>query len=51
VRQFFTQNPVPAAVRTLQQALEQISNCADLRQRQRAYLADWLAAQAAPGGH
>ncbi|MCI0356613.1 MAG: ERAP1-like C-terminal domain-containing protein, partial [Acidobacteria bacterium] len=51
VREFFAQNPVPAAERTLQQTLEQISNCAVLRQRQRTYLADWLAGQPAPGGH
>ncbi|MGH9555265.1 MAG: hypothetical protein ACRD2Y_05530 [Terriglobales bacterium] len=51
VRDFFTQNPVPAAERTLQQTLETINNCADLRQRQRTYLADWLAGQPAPGGH
>ncbi len=50
VRGFFTQNPVPAAERTLQQTLEQISNCSALRQRQRAYLTEWLAGQSAPGG-
>jgi aminopeptidase N len=51
VREFFTQNPVPAAERTLQQTLEQISNCSALRQRQHAHLAEWLAGQSAPGGH
>ncbi|MGH8730782.1 MAG: ERAP1-like C-terminal domain-containing protein, partial [Burkholderiales bacterium] len=51
VRQFFTQNTVPAAERTLQQTLEQISNCAALRQRQHTHLAEWLAGQPAPGGH
>ncbi|MGH9531433.1 MAG: ERAP1-like C-terminal domain-containing protein [Terriglobales bacterium] len=51
VRELFTRNPVSAAERTLQQTLEQIGNCAALRQRQHTHMAEWLAGQAAPGGH
>ncbi len=51
VRDFFTRNPVPAAEATLAGTLEQINNCAALRQSQRTHLADWLAGQSAPGGH
>lgn len=51
VRDFFTRNPVSSADATLAKSLEQISTCTALRQRQRTYLADWLAGQSAPGGH
>ena len=42
VRQFFAANPVPAASRALQQALERIENCAALAARQSAALTAWL---------
>ncbi len=51
VREFFARNPVSAAEASLAKTLEQINNCAALRQSQRTHLADWLAGQSAPGGH
>jgi aminopeptidase N len=42
IRAFFKQNPVPAAERTLQQALERIENCAALDARQSAPFTTWL---------
>jgi hypothetical protein len=44
VRQFFEKNPVPAAERTLRQALERIENCTALSNRQSPAVAKWLAA-------
>jgi aminopeptidase N len=42
VRQFFNAHPVPAAQRTLRQALERTESCAALRERQQRPLTDWL---------
>ncbi len=42
VRQFFAAHPVPAAQRSLKQALEQISDCVSLRAAQQTRLASWL---------
>ena len=43
IRTFFTQNPVPSADRTLQQALERVESCAALDARQSAPFGTWLA--------
>jgi aminopeptidase N len=45
IRAFFTQNPVPAAERTLQQALERVESCAALDARQSAAFGTWLASR------
>jgi aminopeptidase N len=45
VRQFFSSHPVPTAARTLKQALEQISYCVDMKERQGPQLASWLQSQ------
>ncbi len=45
VRQFFASHPVTAAERTLSKALDDISDCSDLRQRQEPSLHDWLTAR------
>jgi aminopeptidase N len=45
VREFFTQHPIPAAQRTLQQSLEFIGNCVDLKAQQQPNLASWLQQQ------
>jgi aminopeptidase N/puromycin-sensitive aminopeptidase len=42
VQQFFTQHPIPSAQRTLQQSLEFIGNCIDLKAQQAPNLAAWL---------
>jgi len=42
VREFFTDHKVPSAERGLQQSLERIHNCADLRSQQGPRLAQWL---------
>jgi hypothetical protein len=42
MRRFFAVNKVPDAERTLQQATERISACADLAAAQSAKLAAWL---------
>ena len=42
IEQFFSTHKVPEAERTLQQALERISMCADLAAAQSPKLADWL---------
>jgi aminopeptidase N len=44
VRQFFAQNPVPPAERSLRQTLERIESCAALEQRQSPVLSKWLSA-------
>jgi aminopeptidase N len=46
VKQFFAEHPVPAAERTLKQALEQIDYCIDMKERQGPELASWLQKQA-----
>ena len=45
VRQFFARNPVPAAERSVGQALERIENCVALRARQSPALTAWLDSQ------
>jgi aminopeptidase N len=45
IRAFFERNPVPAAARPLQQALERIDSCVALDARQSKPFSDWLAAQ------
>jgi aminopeptidase N len=45
IRAFFDKNPVPAAARGLQQALERIESCVALDQRQSAPFTRWLSAQ------
>jgi hypothetical protein len=47
VKQFFGEHPVPAAERTLKQALEQIDYCIDIKDRQGLELASWLQKQTA----
>jgi aminopeptidase N/puromycin-sensitive aminopeptidase len=45
VQEFFTQHPIPSAQRTLQQSLEFIGNCMDLKSQQEPNLASWLQQQ------
>jgi hypothetical protein len=45
VREFFKQNPVPPAARSLSQSLERIESCATLDARQSPPFARWLSAQ------
>ena len=45
VQQFFAEHKVPEAERTLQQAIERISNCAQLAAAQAPKLAEWLSAK------
>jgi aminopeptidase N len=45
IKAFFARNPVPAAQRGLQQAIERVENCAALDARQSMPLAAWLAAR------
>jgi len=42
VREFFTTHKIPSAERGLQQSLERIQNCADLKSQQGPRLAQWL---------
>ncbi|HXE91195.1 MAG TPA: M1 family metallopeptidase [Terriglobales bacterium] len=49
-RAFFAAHPVPAAERTMRQALETASNCIDLRATQQQSLAAWLAGRAEGAG-
>jgi len=42
VRAFFTTHPAPAAERTLQQSLERMDYCIDLKMTQEEQLASWL---------
>ena len=42
VKQFFNEHPVPAAERSLRQALERMNNCIDLKANQGSELASWL---------
>ncbi|HLK31527.1 MAG TPA: M1 family metallopeptidase [Terriglobales bacterium] len=46
VQDFFAQHPIPSAQRTLQQSLEFIGNCIDLKSQQEPNLATWLHQQA-----
>jgi aminopeptidase N len=43
VQTFFEAHPLPAAARTLAQALEQINNCIALKEKQTPAVANWLA--------
>jgi aminopeptidase N len=43
IKAFFAMHPLPAAVRTLDQTLERIDNCIELRSRQTSVLTEWLA--------
>ena len=45
VRQFFASHPVTAADRTLSKALDDISDCSDLRRQQEPSLHEWLTAR------
>jgi aminopeptidase N len=45
IRAFFEKNPVPAAARGLQQALDRIESCVALHQRQSGPFTRWLSAQ------
>ena len=45
VQDFFTQHPIPSAQRTLQQSLEFIGDCVDLKAQQGPNLASWLQRQ------
>jgi aminopeptidase N len=45
VKAFSAAHPLPSAARTLEQTLERIDNCARLRARQAAAVADWVAAR------
>jgi len=42
VREFFATHKVPSAERGIQQSLERIHNCADLKSQQGPHLAQWL---------
>jgi aminopeptidase N len=46
VQQFFKEHPVPAADRTLRQALERIDSCVALKERQAPAASAWLASAA-----
>jgi len=45
IRAFFAAHPLPAAARTLEQTLEEIANCAALREKQTPVVAQWLPAR------
>jgi aminopeptidase N len=45
IKAFFAKNPVPPAVRLLQQSIERIESCVALDQRQSAPFTRWLAAR------
>src|SRR5262249_7937823 len=45
IKAFFTQHPLPAAGRSLQQTLERITNCVRTRERQQQPFAEWLSAR------
>ena len=45
IKAFFTEHKLPAAERTLQQTLEQITNCIALREKQTPAVTAWLAAR------
>ena len=50
VKQFFMEHPVPAAERSLRQALERVNYCIDLRNQQSPALASWLQRNGASSG-
>ena len=45
IRSFFAEHKLPAAARTLEQTLEQITNCIGLREKQTPAVGAWLAAR------
>jgi hypothetical protein len=45
IKAFFAAHPLPGAVRTLTQTLEQINNCIALRDKQTPAVGAWLAAR------
>jgi aminopeptidase N len=45
IRAFFAAHPLPAAVRTLDQTLERIDNCIELREKQTPVLTGWISAR------
>ncbi|PYR43511.1 MAG: peptidase [Acidobacteria bacterium] len=45
IRAVFTEHPLPAAARTLEQTFEQIANCIALREKQTPVVAQWLASR------
>jgi aminopeptidase N len=42
IKAFFAAHPLPAAARTLDQTIERINNCIDVREKQAPVLTDWL---------
>ncbi len=42
IRTFFAAHPLPAAARALQETLERIDNCVELKNTQTSVVADWL---------
>ena len=42
IKRFFTDHPLPAASRRLDQTLERINNCINLREKQTGVVAQWL---------
>ncbi len=42
IKTFFAAHPLPAAARTLNQTIERIDNCVDLREKQTPVLTEWL---------
>ena len=51
IEQFFSVHKVPEAERTLQQALERISTCADLARAQSPKLSEWLQSHSSAFAH
>ncbi len=49
VQQFFSENKVPAAERTLKQTLERVNYCIDLKSQQQQKLAAWLTQRGTSG--
>jgi hypothetical protein len=45
IKAFFAEHKLPAAERTLEQTLEQITNCIGLREKQTPAVGEWLAAR------
>ena len=50
VKDFFAAHKIPAAERTLRQALERVNYCADLKSQQSPQLASWLARHGSAAG-
>ena len=45
IRTFFNVHSLPSAARTIEETLEQIDNCVDLRQKQTPSATEWLASR------